>query len=353
MNLDKILKSLRNIGLTKPENEMVLITDEPKIPGYLCFTNEEAREKYNTENVFGQGFDTNRIKAKIKSTGECLERLCLDNPLEEKFLVSKYKNNEWFIDPGLFCCYSSNQLQNKEKFLEGSKKAKYAWFPIKDLINEKEFLIPAQIVFISNIFDDEFVIRNERISTGAALGSISDRYALKNGFLEVIERDACISDYLLKKEIPKIVDIPNELQDLIDYLQRYQLEPYIFDVTTDLEIPSVLVITLDRTRYGSAVNVGSKSKFDYGGAIKGALLESIQCRRSSRVMKKFQFPDKLPNENEIFSMDHRFYYWSSLDRINDLDFWLNTENKVSYNKLIKKNINFNKAIATLSHKNYH
>src|SRR3989344_1310562 len=325
MNLDKILKSLRNIGLTKPENEMVLITDEPKIPGYLCFTNEEAREKYNTENVFGQGFDTNRIKAKIKSTGECLERLCLDNPLEEKFLVSKYKNNEWFIDPGLFCCYSSNQLQNKEKFLEGSKKAKYAWF----------------------------VIRNERISTGAALGSISDRYALKNGFLEVIERDACISAYLLKKEIPKIVDIPNELQDLIDYLQRYQLEPYIFDVTTDLEIPSVLVITLDRTRYGSAVNVGSKSKFDYGGAIKGALLESIQCRRSSRVMKKFQFPDKLPNENEIFSMDHRFYYWSSLDRINDLDFWLNTENKVSYNKLIKKNINFNKAIATLSHKNYH
>lgn len=353
MDLEETLGLLRAIGLSQVEEEMVLITDEPKIPGYLCSPNEEAEKKFNAKEAFGQGFDLDRTRARVKSVGEYLERLCSFNPLEEKFFVAEYTPNNQFVDPALFCCYSEEQLQDREDSLERSRHQTYRWWPVKELGSDRSVFLPAQLIFLSDQFKDEFPIRRERISTGTAFGPTGENYALKGAFFEVVERDACISAYLTKRELRQIVDLPPELSQLIEYLHRYELYPHVFDVTTDLGIPTVLTTTIDHSGVGCAVAVGSRAECDYESAIRRSLLESIQCRRSGRLMRKERFPDGLPTENEITTMENRFFYWHAVERIKDLDFWLDSPLTVSYLELAKRTISFGNAIEAVQNKGYH
>lgn len=352
MNLEKILESLHKIGLSKSEEEMFLITDEPKIPGYLCFPTDEVVKKYNTKDTFGQGFDPHRTKARIKAVAEFLERICLYNPEEIKFVVSKFNENKDFVDPASFFCYSEEQVPNKEEILDKISSAEYRWWSVTNLTDNNKYFIPAQMVFLSNIFDDEVQVRKERISTGAALGPLNTDYALNGGFMESIERDACISSYLTKRNLRRIIDLPDDIEELTEYLRRYQLEPHIFDATSDLNIPTVLVVTLDKTGIGAAVNVGSRSSATYEDAIKYAILESIHCRRTSRVMRHFRFSESLPKESEITCMDNRFFYWHSLERVNDLKFWLHNDESISYEDLKQKNMTFEQALSVVKSHGY-
>lgn len=352
MTLNDILKSLKGIGLSKPEVEMFPITDEPKIPGYLCFAADETKERFDTEEVLGKGFDTSETKAKLKAVGEFHERLCLHNPEEEKFIFSHYNQDMSLIDPALFFCYSEEQVSGNKGYIERLRKAQYRWWPVTELTSAKDTFIPAQLIFIPNFWRGELPIRRERISTGAALGPAGTAHALINGFMESCERDACISSYLTKREINKIIDLPKDLDEIVSYLQRYQLEPHLFDVTTDLGVPTVLTATIDRSGIGPAVSVGSRSSIRYKDAVKYSILESIQCRRHSRIMRDFEFPE-IPDEEEVNSMSARFYYWHPLERISDLEFWLNSPNTVTYRDLKSKDITFKKALESLQSRGYH
>ncbi|MCH7568625.1 MAG: YcaO-like family protein, partial [Nanoarchaeota archaeon] len=264
----------------------------------------------------------------------CLDRLCLDNPPQSDLTCLPFKEDDILIDPGIFCCYSEEQIGDQEIFREEARSGKYLWFEVKDLINKKKKKIPAQTVFLRwDLFGDEFRIRREEISTGAALGELGTNRAFNSGFLEVIERDACIYAYLSKKDIPRIVDFDGEIKKLEEYLGRYNLEAFVFDASSDLEVPTAISVVIDKTGIGTAVDVGSASDFTYEGAIYKSLLESIQCRRYARLFSDRRFPEGLPEEDEIFSLDHRFVYWHSLERINDLSFWLETKNTIQYSFL--------------------
>ena len=352
LKLENILKQLHNAGLSKTEEEMFVITDEPKIPGYLCFPNKETGEKYDTEESFGQGFDIDITNAKVKAVGELLERLCLYNS-DKEFLVSRFtESKKSFADPTSFFCYSAEQTPNSEVVLNEIRSGLYRWWPATNLTTGREEFIPAQMVFLSDIFNDEVPIRRERISTGAALGPIDTEHAFSGGFMESIERDACISTYL-KKRIPnKITNLPDSLSELKDYLLRYQLEPHIFDVTTDLGIPTVLVVTLDRTGIGDAVQLGSKASTNYEDAIRSAILESIQCRRAGRIMKHISAPNKLPADDEIISLEKRFIYWSPVERINDLDFLVKSNKLIDYNDLLDNELTLEQAIDSVKSRGF-
>ena len=93
-----ILNEITTTGLSGKIKIVPFFTDEPKFFNYFCEPNEKAKEIYKTEGTFGQGYDTNVIKAKIKSVGEMLERLCLANP-SENFLETTYEKSSKFLVP--------------------------------------------------------------------------------------------------------------------------------------------------------------------------------------------------------------------------------------------------------------
>lgn len=342
--------SLVKIGLSSPPKEVPLFTDEPKFYNYFTVPNESANRKYNTQNIYGQGFDTKKTISKIKSVGEVLERLCLSNH-QKDFLRSVFKEEENFIRPSLFFCYSKEQISDLDINKKELDKGEYQWIKVKKIPEKKDVYIPAQMVFLSRAFGDEYGLRKEQISTGAALGKIGEERAFKTGFLESVERDAIMAFYLKKTKGRKMFNFSKEINELLNYLKRYQLETHVFDVTTDLEIPSILALTLDYTGLGEAVNVGSSSDLSYKKAINKAITESIQCRRIGRLSKEFLQADSI-DESKIHSLEDRLIYWRDLNRIENVQHLIEENPQISYQALTKKQISLSQAVNNVSSRNF-
>lgn len=348
--MKSVLGSLLAIGLTEVPKEIPFLTDEPKIPNYFCSPKNNPMNGYDSKESFGQGFDFNNNRARIKSIAETLERLCLYNQNGE-IIQSGFIDDGSFVRPSDFNCYSEEQMPNLRKFLEELDCSSYTWVRAENLTTGKDIWTPAQTVFLYTVPINEMSLRGEQISTGGAFGKIGEGRAFKSGFLESIERDGIMNFYLNRQQGRKMCDFSPKTQELIDYLVRYQLETHIFDASSDFEIPTIFILTIDRTGIGEAVNIGSRSDLTYDSAIRGALMESIQCRRLSRTSASMTQANA-PNENNINSLEERFLYWAEIERIADLDYMIDEEPTISYNGLKRKKISLKKAVNRVTSRGY-
>jgi len=349
--MKNLVESLLAVGLTEVPREIPFLTDEPKIPSCFCSPSEDPLIEYDSRDSFGQGFDFNADASKIKSIAETLERLCLYN-LNGEITETNFKDDGNFIRPSDFNCYSSDQIKDLGEHLNELDESSYQWVRSRNLTTGRDVLTPAQTVFLYTIPISEMPIRKEQISTGAAFGKVGEQRAFKSGFLESVERDGIMNFYLTRQKDRKMHNFSPEIQELIDYLGRYQLETQIFDATFDLGIPTIFALTLDRSGIGEAVNVGSKSDLTYHDAIKGALMESIQCRRYSRTSVSFRPHEEAPDEDKVFSLEKRFLYWADIERIQDLDYMIDEKPKISYMDLKPKGISLQRAIQRVKSKGY-
>jgi ribosomal protein S12 methylthiotransferase accessory factor YcaO len=119
----------------------------------------------------------------------------------------------------------------------------------------------------------------------------------------------------------------------VDYVGRYRLEVNLFDITSDIGVPVVLAITVDRTGHGPAVTAGAAARFDFGEAAAKAIFETLQVRGASRVGFGVECPDGIPTAAKISSPTDRLYYWYPVDRIALLDRWMHTSKTIAYRRL--------------------
>jgi hypothetical protein len=71
-------------------------------------------------------------------------------------------------------------------------------------------------------------------------------------------------------------------------------------------------------------------------------------------MKALNVPETaIPEEDEIFSMDQRFYYWHPVERIADLDGWLKNPRTVKYAELTKKKRTIKGILEEMRRRGYH
>jgi len=334
-------------GLAEGMRKVPYITDEPKFHYFLTIPKKELSSNYEILDTFGQGFDSNPEKAKEKSMGEMLERLCLINPPRE-LLISKFVPGKNFIRPSEFFCYSKEQFPNREEILETLDDSSYRWIKSKNLLTGKDVYVPAQTIFLSSIFKNENSLRKEQISTGAAFGKVGENRALKSGFLESIERDGVMGFFLRNAKNKKMYNFSSKTNDLINYLQRYNLETHLFDATSDLGIPTSIAIIVDRTGIGSAVNVGSKADLNYSRSVNGSIMEAIQCRRSRL---KYLNTKKVP-ENKINSLLDRLIYWEDVERLKDIEYLVGQDGKINYKKILKKSLSFEESLKIVKDKKY-
>lgn len=345
--MEKLYKLFVNVGLAEEIRKVPFITDEPKFNYFLTIPKESLSSKYDLLDTFGQGFDSNLEKAKFKSMGEMLERLCLINPPDE-FYISKFISGGDFLRPSDFFCYSFEQHPNRKEILDVLDGGVYKWIKSKNLTTGREVYIPAQIIYLSTIFHDENSLRKEQISTGAAFGKRGENRAFMGGFLESIERDGIMGFFLINWTERKMYNFPKKINNLIEYLDRYKLETHIFNATSDLGIPTSIAIIVDRTGVGSAVNVGSKANIDWLNCIEGSIMEAIQCRRSRLKYLNTERVD----ENQVWSLLDRLVYWEDNERLKDIEYLVSQKNSIDYQKLSPKRITFEEAIKNVIQKEY-
>ena len=336
MTFDQARTALVGTGLTGPEQTVPAFTDEPKIPAFLCYPSDKAAQTYETtQKVNGAGFHPQPERARLQAVAECLERLSLMNPPEDQLVRGRPADVAGCVDPLGFRAHSRSQFPDFAEFESQVADCDFRWWPATALKAGKQVLLPAQLVFLSNIVNDEVIVRREQITTGAALGPTGTDLAFASGLFEAVERDATMAAYLTRTSPPRIVGLDPGLQEAVDYFHRYHLEAHFLDVTTDLGIPSVVAVTVDKTGLGPAINIGTAASLTYEEAILSALYESIQTRNPGRLFRD-PSSDPSPNNTGPSTIEQRFDEWYPVERIADLAFWLETPHTVGYDEVASR-----------------
>lgn len=307
----KLLEEKGRLGILRRSFNF---TDEPKFWMYSCVSNEG---KYESSSL-----DEDKQFAKIKALGEYIERYCLDNPQQDLYYESFNELESKAINPGDFVNFRNIDLKfRKKEYLEKIKSSKIKWVEGRNEQDGSKILIPAQLVYVDYNFDREPMIR-PRVSTGAATHETFDE-AFYSGILENIERDSYMISFLSKKSLPKI-DLERDFSKELEYFKRYLLDLHVFETTTELGIPSFMCLNLDKTGLGPAVSVGLKSDLDPKKAIIGSIKESQQVRQWIRNLWIQRDEPRISKPEDIKEIEDRGFYWYHLDRINDLNYLLDS-----------------------------
>ncbi|MGM5480025.1 MAG: YcaO-like family protein [Nanobdellota archaeon] len=324
-------------------------TDEPKFFQYTAFMNVNGLPDFiKDDDNQGSGLSLTDNKAQIKAMGECIERFELSSNFEIG-IKKNFNQLDNAIDPVRFVnnqkiTYSLKQELHDEEF---------NWISVFDILNNKDIYLPSQLIYVP-YSNKERVLRLP-ISNGAACASTKEE-AIYKGICELIERDSFMLTYLEKRSPIKInIDSINDsdLNEIISRMKRYFLEPYFFDITTDIKIPTILCVLVDRSGVGPAISIGTKTDWDVLLATKGAILEA----QHTRLWIRYQLIEgkSIKDEKNMSSIEDRGLFWSSSSMIKHLDFILYTPRKTSIENLkikISKSDYLKNVLNLLSEKNF-
>lgn len=229
------------------------------------------------------------------------------------------------IDPKEFVFFSDKQLsQKKYKDFLIKDDSVFRWTKINSLTDKDTYLVPCQAVYLSykNIKGEPIIYPS--ISTGAA-GHFSLDSAILNGIYEVLERDSFMIYYLNKLK-PKKYDLLSsnnkEIQKLLKIAARYNMQVLSLDIKTDLDIPVVASVVLDRSGLSKAVSVGLKCHLDIEKAIIGSITEAFHTRtwiRESYIGNPKSMTKRMLLRDS--SIRNRGLFWYSTESIPRLDFF--------------------------------
>lgn len=340
MNTQELLESLlkfENVGIIGKVRKAISFTDEPKFPQWFCEPSKNREDIL--EEQYGSSLSLDDETAKIKCIAEAIERYCSESVNKNNLVHGCYNSLENAVDPANFINYTDLLLQNKkEQYIDKIHKANLNWTSGRNLKTDRTVLLPAQLVYSPYDISKEPLIRTP-ISTGAAFGTDLES-TIKRGLLEIIERDSFMLTWLTERDCSQIdLTSDEDLKKIKEYFERYLLEPYVIEITTDIQVPSMMGILIDRTGVGPCVSVGLKSDLEAKNAILGSLLEAQHVRGWIRFSYLKDNQPIVASPEQIKDLKSRGYYWYGLQKIKDLEFLLKTSStkKISEIKNLKNN----------------
>lgn len=340
--------------------EQRIYYDEPYL---FSYTTEVFCENKGVDRsmIICGGADLNEDIAAMKSLGEAAERFCLHNHRGKSILSSYKKLFRKAIDPLSFVGISADQ-RDGNPMLMINEKSIFEWIPAISLNNSRKVFVPAQLVYVGYKYNPKEPIIRQQISTGAAAAS-SWTEAVYRGICEVVERDAFMITYLNKLS-PPIIDIETirdkNIQKLLEMLKRYNLIIYVMDITTDIQIPSVMAVAIDKSGVGPAIHVATKTGFNWNENIYGVLCDVIRGRIGFRAISS---PVNISEEtinsfrkdfSQIRTFIDRSQFWAFPEMINEIEFLFSGKKKKSIPEQNSFNDNENKlkfAVSALKNAN--
>ncbi|MFJ6207171.1 YcaO-like family protein [Lysinibacillus sp. NPDC092081] len=241
-------------------NEILPLPGSPRLFRYLAVINSEQSNLSS-----GSGFSINRNHAKAAAIGESIERYCAKQQLNAKDIYyKKYTEiSEIALNPLMITRYTEEQYLNTTLYQDVDFDEPRAWVVAKNLANNQEILVPFELIYLSS--PPTNLPLRDIISTGLACGQNLDK-AILSGFNECIERDAFINFWLLggvRGEIDLITLNDAYIEKLIETATNSNLEIRVYDITTDLEIPSILTVVKVKGKEGFYLGCASGLEFLY------------------------------------------------------------------------------------------
>ncbi len=360
MTSAEALEALLSTGLIESVRANPQMTDEPRVPAFQAQLKAEASKRVGGRDCTGQGTDFSPELAQVKAAAETLERFCQSCWNEADFRLGAYGAFDDQVDPAAFLCYSTAQIGDRRTHIAGLRGAERRWIKARDLLGgvplgdgplgEDVVWIPAELVYLG-FPAGEAPIRRDSNSSGAALGPRGSGRAVDAGLRELVERDAVIGWWHGIREAARVVNLPDDLAGAVAALARYRLETILLDITPDLETPTAVAVTLDRTGGGPAVTVGAAARPSWAEAARHALIESLSYRVTTRLEGWDAEPDSTfgssgsPESPE--SIEERIRFWYSPERIACIEPLLETAVPLEYSKIAGHRQTFDELLGQL------
>ncbi len=316
--------------------------DEPKM--HLFKAETALKNKDHFFGTDGAGFSFSSMElALVKCLSEAAERISLFTPLTEDVqasysqLMEKHYN---CIDPTRISTFSQQQISVSDSF---------RWVTGNDLHTLDPVLVPQQLVSLGYKKPKEEPWIQLPISTGAACHS-TFKEACYQGICECIERDAFMLRYLTKTS-RKQIDLLSHpiLKKIYQKVTQYNLELYVIDITSDIEVPTFMSIVIDQSGHGPSITTGLKADFDPLNAIIGAVEESFHPRNWIRNLLNLNKP-KLKHAHDIKNLEDRALFWADPGMIKNLDFFIKSKKKPFLSATKPKKSNYYKQIMQICQK---
>lgn len=204
------------------------------------------------------------------------------------------------------------------------RKKKLGWARGFNLTKNTQFLIPAQLLYLNYNYSRGKEATLTEVNTTGAAGGFDHEFTLLQAIYEAVERDAFMTMYLTKTP-PKRIEvrkIKNKVvQEIFESTKRYNLELFLFDITSDIGIPTFLAAQIDRTGLGQCIAFGAKSSLSMETAIVGSLQETYFGRTWLRTkLIQLEGKQKKIKPHKIHTLDDRGIFWASLKMLPKLDF---------------------------------
>lgn len=294
---------------------------------------------------FGYGISENLLEAKFISLLEAIERYHSVNFNEKLFINNSFSNlTIKSINPKTFSYFSKDQLYQDDfkEFVLG-KDDKFNWISGRNLFDNTEIMLPAQIVLSEYNFKKykEKKIRIP-ISTGDAIG-LGREDALIRGIFEIIERDNYMINFLNQIQLKKIINLENalEIKNLIQEIKSNGLKYFVLNATLDFNVNSIITLFLDESGNSPAVTVGLGCHTDLEKAIKKSILEAItQWLTRKEIYYENKNKSFLISDLDFWESYRKRTFWNSFINIDFIKKIINEEN-IEYLKLKEESNNYN------------
>jgi len=319
--IEELLKVMEQEHLLAGLGRIRQYCDEVNIIHYY------AQIRYLKKNSDGNSYKNSSAVSGISLESKELALLKCLMEMVERFSIFSYKKESIRVESYNKILVSSNVFNPSSLSLQFNQSNPIGWVQGENITTDTQCLLPAQLIYLYYKKQlGEEALAFPSITTGAASG-FDKQSTILRGIYEVVERDAVMGIYLNKISAPKIdlTTVNNvQLKELLVKCERYKLELNVFNITTDIGIPTFMGLLIDRTGVGPSITIGAKSSMNAEEALIGGVLETFLTRtwlRREIEKRKNEIP-RLNIEKGNFSMLDRGLFWSSPIMIKELYFLL-------------------------------
>jgi ribosomal protein S12 methylthiotransferase accessory factor len=316
------------------------IPRQPDSPNLFHFAAQAA----NTEAFCDQwnfavsgGASCNREVAARKAVGEAIERYCAAIYDKRSFpLCSSEMATFPVVSPEQFALFSEEQFLSKDwPYDRFDTKAKVRWTPVFDLETFTETYLPASMVYVPYFFDEDEARITQPISTGLACGSSRDA-AIAGAICEVVERDAFTLMWHCSLPKPQILveTLSDANYDIVARFERSGGKVYLFNLTTNLNIPAVAAVLQDIRSAEPAMVFAAAASLSPEEAVRKALEEMAHTHRYMQELKTSMEPIViLQDHSNIVDQRTHLRFWCELENAPLAEFLFTSSQRQEFGEL--------------------
>jgi ribosomal protein S12 methylthiotransferase accessory factor len=297
-------------------NQLGESPQEPGMPQFFhYFANATRTAALGGQPGFelGGGASVDRDQAMAKAIGEVVERYCVAFFSQESLpLVSANEAPFPHADPAAFALYREDQYATgRLEFVPFTNDLPVRWTRAIDIETAGEIYVPAAAVHLPYMYEgpEEGAIM-QPISTGLACNEGYES-ALISAACEAIERDAFTIFWQAKLPPPRVplASLDANNADLLDRFARARFEVTVFNVTTDVGVPSVMAVACHDDASQPALSVAAATHPVANVAVRKCLEELEHTRFWSRRLKASTPPVDPERTDEIYGQEEHLRFW--------------------------------------------